>query len=71
MATLPFAREDGFARHVGRPSNPRRVAIAIVASALLSVAMAGLAGVTAVVAVALSVSHWRDWRACQDRRANG
>jgi adenosylcobinamide-GDP ribazoletransferase len=52
MATLPFAREDGFARHVGRPSSST-AGIAIVASALLSVAMAGSAGATAVVAVAV------------------
>ena len=52
MAALPFAREDGFARHVGRPSNTAAGA-AIVTSALLSVAMAGNAGATAVIAVAV------------------
>jgi adenosylcobinamide-GDP ribazoletransferase len=51
MATLPFAREDGFARHVGRPS--RSAAGSHRGSALLSVAMAGSAGATAVIAVAV------------------
>jgi adenosylcobinamide-GDP ribazoletransferase len=50
--TLPFAREADFARHVGRPSSST-AGVAIVSSALRRVAMAGSAGATAVIAVAV------------------
>jgi adenosylcobinamide-GDP ribazoletransferase len=58
MATLPFAREDGLARHVGQPSKSTG-GVAIILAAGGAIALSGLAGVAViltagVVALALS-----------------
>jgi adenosylcobinamide-GDP ribazoletransferase len=50
MAGLPFARDGGLARHVGRPSG-WTAGVAFGLAALATVAMAALAGVVAVIAV--------------------
>lgn len=49
MASLPFAREDGLARHVGKPP-PTAAAVAFVGAATFAAAAAGITGVAAVIA---------------------
>ncbi len=49
MASLPFAREDGLARHMGKPP-PAAAAVAFVGAATLTAAAAGITGVVAVIA---------------------
>jgi len=51
MATLPFAREDGLARHVGSPATTA-TGVAFVLAALATVGLSGIAGVAAIVATA-------------------
>jgi adenosylcobinamide-GDP ribazoletransferase len=51
MADLPLAREDGLARHVGRPSK-LAAGSGFVLSALLAIGVAGLAGIAAIIVVA-------------------
>jgi adenosylcobinamide-GDP ribazoletransferase len=58
MASLPFAREEGLARHVGKPT-PAAAAVGFVAAAILAAAATGTAGVVAIVAtgaVAMTVT---------------
>jgi len=54
MVALPFAREDGLARHVGRPSG-RTAGIAAILAAIMSIAGLGLIGVVPVITTALAV----------------
>jgi adenosylcobinamide-GDP ribazoletransferase len=59
MSSLPFAREDGLARHVGRPSTAG-AAVALVAAAIFAAAATGIAGVAAIAAsgaVAMAVTR--------------
>lgn len=59
MAALPFAREDGLARHVGRPKAKAAILAALV-SGLIAVALAGPNGLFAlalVAAVSLGVAR--------------
>ncbi|MEM7721311.1 MAG: adenosylcobinamide-GDP ribazoletransferase [Pseudomonadota bacterium] len=51
MAALPFAREDGLARHVGRPSVTAAASGCLLAT-IGAVALAGLVGLLAAVFVA-------------------
>jgi adenosylcobinamide-GDP ribazoletransferase len=50
MVVLPFARQDGLARQVGKPPNAAS-AVCIVLAALFAIVVSGVAGVVAVVAV--------------------
>lgn len=53
MADLPFARDDGVARSVGKPSRST-AGVAFVLGALIAIATAGVAGIFTVLAVALT-----------------
>ncbi len=50
MADLPFARQGGLARQIGKPRKPA-AGIAFGLGALLAVVISGLAGIVAVIAV--------------------
>ena len=71
MASLPFAREDGLARQVGKPPIAA-AAVALVAAAILAAAGTGIAGVAAILTsgvAAMAVTRPSRGRKSEGRQA--
>ena len=69
MASLPFAREDGLARQVGKPPIAA-AAVALVAAAILAAAGTGIAGVAAILTSGVAAMAVTRPRAGENRRAD-